>query len=993
MTQHALKVLIVAKTHQGNGACIGGITFEGQSVRLIAADAATNEHVGLEYQAGDVWEVAATPAEHVTPPHVENMIVSAKRRLGAMPHCIPFIEQRMPPRIGEPTLLYEGLTQVSSSGALFITERTGIPPYSTVFWRPDQPLTRVEDGKRIRYRYPTPGCDKTLVFVGFQEPLELLPTGALLRVSLAHWWRPPDAANAELRCYIQLSGWFLPKSVTEYRPRDTASPDPPPVLNIRPPEKPTAATSTLPVADMEPQPAAIQIGAKVPVEVSLEALAVLKKVFGYDTFRPLQAEIINTVLAGRDTLAVMPTGSGKSLCYQLPALLVDGLTVVVSPLISLMQDQVMQLRELGLPAAFLNSTVAYTDYLATAERVRTGKLKLLYTSPETLLRPETLALLDRSHVRCLAIDEAHCISEWGHDFRPEYRQLLPVRTRYPAAACIALTATATERVRRDIPQRLGFRDENTFIGSFDRPNLFLEVQPRQNGPAQLLTFLGNHRDQSGIIYCSTRDGVDRLTAQLMAQGWSVLPYHAGLDDTTRRRNQELFSRDRVPIIVATIAFGMGINKSNVRFVVHSNLPKDIESYYQEIGRAGRDGLRADCLLLFSRADMQTSYRFIEEGAAAERAGRHARLQAMSRYAETDACRRVQLLAYFGEVSTACGFCDNCLAARGEMTLVDRTEAAQQFLDSVRRTGEVFGAGHIIDVLRGSRSQRVLSRHHDRLPTYDAGKTLAPAEWRRLAEAFICQGLLDQDMEHGSLRLTAQGRAVLDGASVMIPVKAEAPTAGASAPPEHDPDLFELLRTARREIADAANLPPYVVFSDRSLVEMATYYPQSPQRFTDMHGVGQRKLAAYGDRFLEIIRTYCAGKGLAERVKRDEVSPGQPLLSGASGMRRPRWQEVGEAFAAGQTVEQLMALYNVKQSTIAAHLSQYVRAGAALDPARIRLLSKLPSEEQARVLAVLAELGPDRLGPIFEALEGRISYDELHIMRVYHLCCSALASGD
>ena len=394
----------------------------------------------------------------------------------------------------------------------------------------------------------------------------------------------------------------------------------------------------------------------------------LRSVFGYDDFRPYQAEIIANILARRDTLAVMPTGSGKSLCYQLPALLFDGLTVVVSPLIALMQDQVTQLQELGVPAAFLNSTLDYDSYLRTANRVRAGEIKLLYTSPETLVRPETRVLLDRSRVACLAIDEAHCISQWGHDFRPEYRQLLPVRQRYPAAVCVAFTATATQRVQADIKTTLGFRDENTFIASYNRENLFLEVRPRSNGPAQTLAFLEAHRDQSGIIYCSTRRGVDELAARLQAQGWPVLPYHAGMDDATRRHNQELFSRDKVPIMVATIAFGMGINKSNVRFVLHYNLPESLEHYYQEIGRAGRDGLRADCLLLYSRSDLITRSALIDGGAAAERPGRQARLQAMARYAEARECRRTPLLSYFGETShpDACGFCDNCLAAKTEV---------------------------------------------------------------------------------------------------------------------------------------------------------------------------------------------------------------------------------------------------------------------------------------------------------------------------------------
>ena len=330
----------------------------------------------------------------------------------------------------------------------------------------------------------------------------------------------------------------------------------------------------------------------------------------------------------------MPTGGGKSLCYQLPALLLDGLTVVVSPLIALMQDQVSQLHQLGVPAAFLNSTVQLHEYICTTNRVRRGDVRLLYVAPETLLRPETLLLLEQSRLACLAVDEAHCISEWGHDFRPEYRQFQEVRGRFPQAVCLALTATATTRVREDIRRLLSIGADGEFVASFDRRNLFLAAEPRRDGLAQTLAFLEKHRGQAGIIYCGTRRQVDELTAALNDNGWPALPYHAGLDDEVRRQNQERFIRDDVPLMVATIAFGLGINKSNVRFVVHYHLPKDLESYYQEIGRAGRDGLPADCLLLHSRADAVTTRRFIDEGAASERPGRQARLDAMMRYAET-----------------------------------------------------------------------------------------------------------------------------------------------------------------------------------------------------------------------------------------------------------------------------------------------------------------------------------------------------------------------
>jgi ATP-dependent DNA helicase RecQ len=941
------RVLIVARTRQGSGACVGGITFEGRSVRLIAADAALNEHAGLEYQVGDVWEVDALPAEQLILPHVENIVVRAKRRLAPMTTPELFIERHMPPAAGGPDLLYDGLLQSTDGGALYIAEASGVPAHSTTFWRSDQPLVRVEEGKRIRYRYPGARGGRTLVFVGFQDPPEAIPAGTLLRVSLAHWWRPVQRPDAELRCYAQLSGWF-----------------------------PLAPEKTKVQGEQTPATAPVPAPAQPPGD---DASRLLKSIFGYDAFRPLQSEVVHNILAGQDTLAIMPTGSGKSLCYQLPALLFDGLTVVVSPLIALMQDQVQQLHELGAPAAFLNSTVEYRDYLATAQRVRGGAIKLLYTSPETLLRPETLVLLDHSRVACLVIDEAHCISSWGHDFRPEYRELLPVRARHPDAVCAAFTATATPRVQRDIQQILGFRDANSFVASFNRENLFLDVRPRQRGPGQVLAFLAEHRDQSGIIYCSTRQGVDDLTASLVAQGWSAVPYHAGLDDDTRRRNQDLFSRDRAPIVVATVAFGMGINKSNVRFVLHHNLPESLETYYQEIGRAGRDGLRGDCLLLFSRADMGTISRFIEEGAESERAGRWARLQAMVRFAEAVDCRRRLLLEYFGEemAEPGCGFCDNCVSAAKPAEGQDATEAARLFLSCVLHSGQQFGASHIIDVLRGSRSQRVLRWHHDRLPEYGAGREPSAREWRDLAEQFIRLGLLQHDMEYGSLRLTAKGRQALQGGQVFVALLAPRPAASSPAP-SYEVALFERLRLLRRELADAANLPPYVVFADSGLVEMAMYLPQSPESFLAIRGVGERKLAQYGERFIEVIRAYCAERGLEQR----------PRPAGASTSAGDRSLEVGAAFAAGSSTIDLQVLYGVKQATIVDHLYRYVRSGRTLDPDRVLAVSGLPPETRARVLDAFAEHGPERLRPIFDALEGAVSYDELHILRLYVVCRDA-----
>jgi len=735
--------------------------------------------------------------------------------------------------------------------------------------------------------------------------------------------------------------------------------------------------SSSPVA---PAPAPIPAG---PANID-SARELLKTVFGYDDFWPLQAEIIENALARRDTLVIMPTGGGKSLCYQLPALLFDGLTVVVSPLISLMQDQVEALRQAGVAAAFLNSMLDFDSYQRITRQVRAGEMKLLYVAPETLLQARTLALLDASRVQMLAIDEAHCISSWGHDFRPEYRQLLSVRQRYPQAVCMGLTATATPRVQRDIQEILGFEDANAFVASFDRPNLHLAVQRRTDGLKQTLAFLQAHREQSGIIYCSTRRQVDTLSEQLRLLGWHALPYHAGMEKADRERHQRQFVRDDVPIMVATIAFGMGIDKSNVRFVLHYNLPQNIESYYQEIGRAGRDGLRADCLLLYNQSDMRMIRHFIDEGADSERVGRLQRLQAMADYAQAGECRRVPLLAYFGEAYEAesCDMCDNCLRQETGQALADATIPAQMFLSCVKRTGEYFGKSHIIKVLRGSQSKPVLSRGHHNLSTYGIGAEYSRREWLHMAEQFIEQGLVVQDAEHGSLSLTAKGYQVFKGEKVFITPLPQAeitPAAGISGDMAYDSELFGQLRALRKEIADEVGVPAYVIFSDRALQEMATFYPQSNEHFLAMNGVGRAKLERYGQRFLDMLRDYCQARDLPERPK--ALSPAARSRSGA----KRRFEEVGEFYLAGQTVKALQKLYGVKRDTIIAHLQRYRNAGHALDADRILDASRLTPEQQARVLAKFQALGMDKLSPIYNVLGQRISYEELRIMKLYLLC--------
>ncbi len=967
-----MKVVIIAKTRMGSGSCVGALTFDGRSLRLIPPDKDTNDHFNQEYNIGDVWDIDFTPQRNITPPHNENIVVQDKIKLPPINDVATFIAKQMPPIAGGVDVLFEGLAQTTKAGVQYIAERTGVPPYSTMIWQPDQPLIRDDDAKRIRYRYPGPDGGRTLTFVGYQEPLPEIPAGTILRVSLAHWWRPSEMPDGELRCYVQLSGWYLDQETDTW----TSEPQM---------EMPPLFTPSDPPAPVHPAQEDLTL------DIST-ALATLKRVFGYAAFRPLQTEIIDNILHKRDSLAIMPTGSGKSLCYQLPALLFPGLTVVVSPLISLMHDQVDQLRELGIPAVYLNSSLSYDEYLSATNQIRAGRIKLLYAAPETLLKPETLLLLQQVPVDCLTIDEAHCISDWGHDFRPEYRQLVDVRRRLSGAVCLAVTATATDRVRLDIKRSLAINDAGEFIASFDRQNLFLSVEPRTNGAAQAVAFLESHQDQSGIIYCSTRKQVDELTRYLASRGWPVLPYHAGLENDTRRLHQRRFTHEEGIIIVATIAFGMGIDKSNVRFILHYNLPKNLESYYQQIGRSGRDGLQADCQLLFSVADVQTINYFIQEKDPSQQRGSQLRLRAMLDFCETNSCRRRPLLSYFGETYSepSCDMCDNCQTAVSavvpEQDIVDLTIPAQKLLSCVQRTGQYFGANHIIDVLRGSRSQKVLSRNHDQLSTYDIGREFSKKEWQLLANQFVQQELLTRDMQHGSLKLTPKAYQVFKGEKVFgqPPRDPAVFSARATADLAYDKELFALLRAKRSQLAADAGVPPYVIFSDRSLVDMAIYLPQSRSSFAAIYGVGEAKLKKYAAQFLPIIVQYCQENQLQEKRR-----PISCQTSNTDSRRR----EVVAAYNDGQTVAEIAQVYGVKEKTIINHLWKSILDGQALRPGGFRHLSQLPSSTQERILGAFSELGSDYLRPIFDYMEGAVTYDELHLLRLHFVTAQAHAPID
>ncbi|MEX2604734.1 MAG: DNA helicase RecQ, partial [Gracilimonas sp.] len=591
-----------------------------------------------------------------------------------------------------------------------------------------------------------------------------------------------------------------------------------------------------------------------------EAKTTLKETFGYNTFRPLQEEIISQVIKGNDALVIMPTGGGKSLCYQIPALLFDGMTVVVSPLISLMKDQVEQLREYDINAVHLNSSLSPEAYGYNRRQVLQGKAKLLYIAPETLLMDKTKELLKDINVDLFAVDEAHCISEWGHDFRPDYRELARVRKEiFPDATCIALTATATPRVREDIKNTLEFRESEEFIASFDRPNLFMKIADKEDPTNQVLDFLYTRKNQSGIIYCISRRQVDELAQELDDEGYSVKPYHAGLSDRERAVNQRQFIRDNVQIIVATIAFGMGINKPNVRFVVHYDMPQNIEQYYQQIGRAGRDGLRSDCVMLFSYNDRHKIKYFINKKEDKEKEIAQKHLDDLVNFILTKKCRRIPLMRYFGEEypNDECGMCDNCISKDDDVE--DYTLQAKKLMKCISDLEEGFGKTQVINVLRGSGAQKVLELEHDKLDSYGTGKEWSKNQWEQLSRMLIRQDYLSKG-EHAELKLEEKSHAVLTGkenvfgtldrtATAMSSEEAARVTSEVEA--QYDEDLFEILRKERKKLADEKGIPPYTIFPDTTLMEMAYYLPRDKDHLLALYGVGEVKLNKYGSIFIGV----------------------------------------------------------------------------------------------------------------------------------------------
>ena len=668
-----------------------------------------------------------------------------------------------------------------------------------------------------------------------------------------------------------------------------------------------------------------------------QLLATLKQSFGFPAFRPLQEEIILDALNGLDVFALLPTGGGKSLCFQLPALIKPGLTVVVSPLISLMKDQVDALHAAGIAATFLNSAIAQGEGRKRLRGLHNGEYKLLYAAPERLMLSGMLEDLKRWNVGLIAIDEAHCISEWGHDFRPEYRQLSTLRDHFPGVPLMALTATATDRVRDDIVRQLRLNDPEIYVASFNRPNLTYRVAPKIKAYDQVFEFIRKRRDESGIVYCFSRKATESVAEKLREDGIKALPYHAGLTPTERARHQELFLRDEVRVVTATIAFGMGINKPNVRYVVHHDLPKNVEGYYQETGRAGRDGLPSECLLLFSTGDAVKQRTFIDEKPnPKEQQIARDQLQRMIHYSETHKCRRAFLLSYFGEEwpDESCGGCDNCQAPRESY---DGTIAAQKLLSCVvrirQKTGPDYGFGlnHLVEVHTGAETDQVRKWRHNELSTYGIGKDIKRADWQNIARQLIRLGFLRQTSEKfPKIEITQAGLDTLTQRNKVMLTKTTEPK------PEKvqrtgeipcDELLFYRLRTLCHKIAHERDVPAYVIFSDVALRQMANKYPVTLEDFSRISGVGQRKLDEFAEPFTAEIAAYL--KTNPRQIFADSLTPVDSRPSATRTRINDTARETLNKFCSGMTPEEIAAERMLVPGTIYGHLAMAVECGEAL----------------------------------------------------------------
>lgn len=727
--------------------------------------------------------------------------------------------------------------------------------------------------------------------------------------------------------------------------------------------------------------------------LSLEAA--LKHYFGYDGFRSGQRDIITAALQRQDVMVIMPTGGGKSLCFQLPALMQSGVMVVISPLIALMQDQVAALQANQIPATFLNSSLAPAETRDREAQLLRGDIKLLYVAPERLFNPTFLSLLKQVQTRvgisAFTVDEAHCVSEWGHDFRPEYRRIAELRQQFPDVPMMALTATATERVRLDILQQLDLSDPYIHLASFNRSNLFYKVRPKdRNVYFEILKYL-HQTEGAGIIYCSSRRQVDELAAKLRGDGIHALPYHAGLSDKTRIENQTRFLRDDVRIMVATIAFGMGIHKPDVRFVIHHDLPRNIESYYQEAGRAGRDGDPASCILYFALKDIRTIDWIIDQkvdpstGAPLEQEQRIARqqLRQVVDYASSPVCRRTIQLSYFGEIFPGqCQTCDNCCQPK---PLEDWTIDAQKFLSCIARCQERYGMNHVIDVLRGSRSQKILQKGHDKLSTYGIGKNKTVEDWRHLGRTLLQQGLLEETTDgYPVLKLNAFSWEVMRKQRTVhvailkeklsSPSRTENPFVTENSS-EIDA-LFQRLRVLRKQLADERAIAPYMVFADSTLKLMAQRQPQTLDGFAALSGVGSRKLLQYGDKFLSEIRGFRRERSLPVADEGPETPLPPEVDNTPPASHLPETLAITfELYQQGYSPEEIGQRRKLKVSTILSHIIELIEQEYP-----IAIDELISPERQQQIRSAIARMGASALNPIRALLGDDFSYDEIKLVR-------------
>ncbi|WP_439695540.1 DNA helicase RecQ [Mucilaginibacter sp. AW1-7] len=708
-------------------------------------------------------------------------------------------------------------------------------------------------------------------------------------------------------------------------------------------------------------------------------LSALQKYFGYSAFRHQQEAIIQHILNGQDVMALMPTGGGKSLCYQLPAVLLNGLTIVISPLIALMKDQVDSLNVSGIPAAFLNSAQNPEEQRQLVEKLRSNQIRLLYLAPERLFGAENklVPFLKTLNVVQIAIDEAHCISSWGHDFRPEYLMLAQLKTEFPNVPVIALTATADKLTQKDILEKLNLNKPKVFVSSFNRANITYRVIPKKNSFQQLVNFLNERKDESGIIYCLSRKSTEDLADDLKAAGFAAEAYNAGLSNETKVRNQEAFLRDEVKIIVATIAFGMGINKSNVRYVVHIDLPKNIEGYYQETGRAGRDGLASEALLLYSPGDAGKLQHFARiEGNEAQSRIMLNKLNDMVRYCQLQSCRRQYLMNYFDEAFPPnCGSCDVCLT---EFKRFDGTLIAQKALSAVARLNERFGINYVIDFLRGSKSEKIRDEHKH-LKTYGIGADISKPDWQRYIRELLTMGYLQMGGdEYPIVKLTDQSAAVLKGLQKVEFIESETVEethTHVQAPP-HEAELLSRIKRVRNDIAQHENVPAYIIVSDATLVEMATYLPQSLDELRLISGFGDVKLARYGRELLQPVKDYAKEKGLESKIaykspkkerKAASVRPAQPVKARKTNDTRT---ESLRLYQTGKTVAEIAAERSLSPMTIESHLCFFVQSG------QLEVEALVPAQKIPAIKDAVESYGSQMLSPLKQILGDNYSYGEI-----------------